>query len=240
MTATVKVDHFQELSKQEHVGAHYKNLPIFALPELHGFVVDKALAHVPENARVLDLASGSGAMTLRLLDNGFNVESTDLVDEGFRLHGQVPFYKADFNTNFHTAMKGPYDAVTALEIIEHLENPRHFLRECMALLKPGGLLFLSTPNIDTPRSVLRFIRKGHFRQFGEEDYRTSGHITPVSQWQLEKMVQEGGWIVKEMTSCGAPYGKGLRHISAKVVNMMMAGNPRLRGAILVAVLQKPL
>ena len=169
----------------------------------------------------------------------FAVKSADVVSEGFRLHGTIPFHHADFNTSFHENLGKAFDAATALEIIEHLENPRHFLRECMALLKPGGTLILSTPNIDTPRSILRFLTRGHFRQFDDMDYNTSGHITPLSQWQLEKMVQESGWLVKEFTSCGAPFGKGLRHIGAKALSLLMIPNPRLRGAIIVMVLQKP-
>ena len=40
-----------------------------------------------------------------------------------------------------------FDVVTATEVIEHLENPRLFLRDINRVLKPGGLCVLSTPNI---------------------------------------------------------------------------------------------
>lgn len=239
MTATVKVDHYHSLSHLPASGVAYKGLPIYALPELHETVGNTAIHYIPAGSRILDLASGSGALTLRLRDFGFQVESSDLVSEGFRLHGQGVFYPVDFNCDFYTAVNGPYDAITALEIIEHLENPRHFLRQCMAALKPGGTLILSTPNIDSPRSMLRFLTKGHFRQFGDEDYHSSGHITPLSQWQLEKMIEEGKWQVKKFTTCGAPFNSGFRHLAAKMLSALAARNPRLRGALLLLVLEKP-
>ena len=185
------------------------------------------------------MAAGSGAMARRLMDIGFTVHSSDLANDGFLLHGEVPFFCADLNEKFSDKFSAPYDGIVALEIIEHLENPRHFLRECYALLKPGGILILSTPNVDNPRSLLSLITRGHFRLFSENDYTVTGHITPVSQWQLGKMIVESGWTIKEMFCCGEPFGKGLRHLGAKFLSLMMAKNPHLRGTFLMTVLQKP-
>lgn len=236
--AHVQVEHYRKVVTAAEANGAYKGLPIFALPELHEVVGAKAGEYFPAQARVLELAAGSGAMTRRLLDQGFKVEAADVVPENFRLHGEAPFHALDLNQDFAGALTQRYPGLVALEIIEHLENPRHFLRQCALALEPGGVLVLSTPNIDTPRSVLRFITHGHFRQFGDEDYRVSGHITPISQWQMEKMIAEQGWDVLEWTSCGVAYGKGMRHLSAKLLALLMGRNPRTKGAITLLVLRK--
>jgi 2-polyprenyl-3-methyl-5-hydroxy-6-metoxy-1,4-benzoquinol methylase len=215
----------------------YKGLPIYALPELHLAAADLLEAGSVTKGRVLDLASGSGAFALRLIDRGFGVECADLVGDGFALEN-VKFHQLNFNHDFCNMVSGNYDAITALEIIEHLENPRHFLRQCWNMLRPGGVLVLSTPNIENPRSVWRFITSGEFRQFGDEDYKISGHITPVSQKQLRNMIAENDWELLEFTSVGAPYGGGLRHIGAKIISLAMSANKCQRGAILLLALRK--
>ncbi len=42
-----------------------------------------------------------------------------------------------------------FDAVTMLDTIEHLDNPLHALREACRVLKPGGILLIQTPDLDS-------------------------------------------------------------------------------------------
>jgi SAM-dependent methyltransferase len=55
-----------------------------------------------------------------------------------------------------------FDAVICTEGIEHLENHFAFLREVGCVLKPGGVLVLTTPNITALRSRVRFFFSGFF------------------------------------------------------------------------------
>ena len=55
------------------------------------------------------------------------------------------FGHADFNIDQLPFPEGKFDLVTCTEVFEHLENYRHALREAARVLKPGGLLVVSTP-----------------------------------------------------------------------------------------------
>src|SRR4029079_549027 len=49
-----------------------------------------------------------------------------------------------------------FDAVTCMELLEHVPDPAAFVRECATLLKPGGCLYVSTLN-RTPQAFLTAI-----------------------------------------------------------------------------------
>jgi SAM-dependent methyltransferase len=213
--ATIQVDMYRAASLIES-NQGYKGLRIHALPGLHEFVSDRFLSHVRVGASVLDLAAGSGAMTQRLLDKGYDVTATDYVSENFRLHGSVPFFQTDLNDYFSRGREAQYEAIIASEIIEHLENPRHFMRECFRLLRPEGVLVISTPNIDNAASLATFLRSGTFQWFSDKEYGRDGHLTPISQWQLGKCAKEAGFFEIETTSFGDQYGT-------------VRGSPRLLG-----------
>jgi len=53
------------------------------------------------------------------------------------------------------------DAVIAFNLLEHLENPFHFARECARVLKEGGYLFLSVPNGNTILDKISFFLTGN-------------------------------------------------------------------------------
>jgi SAM-dependent methyltransferase len=46
-------------------------------------------------------------------------------------------------------LEGEYDVVTVLSVLEHVNEPRAFLREVRRLLKPGGATYLIVPNVDS-------------------------------------------------------------------------------------------
>jgi len=64
----------------------------------------------------------------------------------------------DFNFDrFNPELYCQYDTVFCLEVIEHLQNPLFFMRELRSLIKPGGVIYLSTPG--RPRIIWN---KHHF------------------------------------------------------------------------------
>lgn len=221
---------------------NYKGLRIHASPGLHEFVADKLKKLAPNGGAALDLAAGAGAMSLRLKDMGFDVTATDYVYDNFRLHGTLPFVQMNLNADFSGQVGRKFDVIVALEIVEHLENPRHFLRECYKAIEPEGILVLSTPNVDNPVSRAFFVRYGTFLWFRDEDYSGDGHITPCSQWYLEKCIREVGFEWEWKSSYGDPF----RHLRkwpklrflAWILNKISELSHDLRGEVLTVALRK--
>ena len=116
--------------------------------------------NLPAGARVLDAPCGSGALTAALALQGYSATGADLDSDAAPLLGPS-FTKA----NLDAALPWPnehFDAVFCTEGIEHLENHFSFLREIRRILKPGGILVLTTPNITALRSRVRFFGSGFF------------------------------------------------------------------------------
>lgn len=92
-----------------------------------------------------------------------------------------------------------FDLVTCTEVIEHLRDFRGALREMHRVLRPGGALVLSTPNVLNLRSRLRYLFFGFFNLFGplhfgdERRHSTHGHINPVAYFYLAHALDAAGF-----------------------------------------------
>jgi len=90
-----------------------------------------------------------------------------------------------------------FDVTVAVEVIEHLENPSHFLREVRRTTKAGGCLILTSPNPESPASRNLFLKTGRFHWFleGNVEY---GHITPCFIWQIKFLARKLGFVIEEL------------------------------------------
>jgi SAM-dependent methyltransferase len=111
---------------------------------------------------VLDAPCGEGALALMLREKGIHVRALDIDQAAASLLGDA-FQIADLNQRLTLPDKS-FDVVVSVEGIEHLENPHSFLREVHRVLKDDGRLILTTPNIVSLRSRVRFLGSGFFHR----------------------------------------------------------------------------
>ncbi|MBI4527651.1 MAG: methyltransferase domain-containing protein [Deltaproteobacteria bacterium] len=94
--------------------------------------------------KILDFPAGEGKESNDLLEMGFRVIAADLFRP--KENARPEYVLADGNTVFPFRAVA-FDYVLSREGIEHLENQAQFLRECARVLKTGGKLVLTTPNV---------------------------------------------------------------------------------------------
>lgn len=82
------------------------------------------------------------------------------------------------------------DAACAVEVIEHLENPRAFVRELVRITRPGGWIVVTTPNQLSLLSLATLLSRGQFAAFQERDY--PAHRTALLETDLRRIAAECG------------------------------------------------
>lgn len=148
-----------------------------------------------KSGRLLDAGAGEGNLSAALSDMGFEVTSCDISPGDFRhgrcikvdLNGRMPFKDSQF------------DHAVCAEVVEHIENPHNLLRELNRVIKKGGTLVISTPNIANVFSRIKFLLTGKFFCFSDEERRL-GHLNPIAWWEMEEALQKHGFKVEKISS----------------------------------------
>lgn len=135
-----------------------------------------------------DVGAGRGELTERLVPYANTILMLDDYEEVDR-PSNAQFVKADLN-DFWNVPDNSVDFVFSLEVIEHIENPRHFMREIKRIMKPGGYGFVSTPNNLNFFSKLNFFIKGEHRFF--KDFSYPAHISVVTEVDFRRILNETG------------------------------------------------
>jgi len=150
--------------------------------------------------RHLDIGAGHGELISLLRERGLVQHSSacDYTQNLMQLK-DVAVSVANLNEQSLPFGTADFDLVTCTEVIEHLEHYRETLREMYRVLRPGGRLVISTPNILNLKSRIRFLVFGFYNLFGPLHLKesalhsTGGHINPVSSFYLIHSLRDAGF-----------------------------------------------
>lgn len=129
-----------------------------------------------EGLKILDVGCGGGLLSEPLATLGAQVTGIDAAKESIEVahhHGHQRGLTIDYRSvpleSLLPSEAESFDAIMALEIVEHVQGYEDFLKTCLQLLKPGGLLIISTLNrtlksyalgIVAAEYVLRWVPRG--------------------------------------------------------------------------------
>jgi len=145
---------------------------------------------------ILDIGCGNGAFLDLVRESGWTIAGVDIkLAEDARESG-CPLWEGrlqdiDFAGN-------TFDVVRLNHVLEHTQNPLEELKICRSILKPGGILFISVPNIDGLSPRLKSLQSRlHLKSHRWRHYAAMHHLFFFSPATLTMLVERAGFRVLE-------------------------------------------
>jgi 2-polyprenyl-3-methyl-5-hydroxy-6-metoxy-1,4-benzoquinol methylase len=155
---------------------------------IHALVASQ-LAARDAGGTLVDVGCGTGDLWRATRDRFTRGIGVDVVRYP-ELPPEIAFERADLDRDRLPLGDAVADVTAAVEVIEHLENPRAFVRELVRVTKQGGWVVVTTPNQLSLLSLLTLATKGQFSAFQRNDY--PAHRTALLEIDLRRIAEESG------------------------------------------------
>ena len=106
----------------------------------------RLLERRPAAARLLDVGCSSGAFLMAARRLGMEGEGVEISPQAAQTAREAGFRVFTGMLEDAGLADGAFDAITLIELVEHLAEPSRLLAECRRILRPGGILMVTTPN----------------------------------------------------------------------------------------------
>ena len=190
-----------ETLKENHdaVKERYSVKPSWAItdPETRAWITK----HIPTDSQILDIGSASGAALAELKKYGYkNISGIDLDNYLTQVTKEdfASFAYVNLNTERIPHPDKTFDHVIAFAVLEHLENAFHFARESARILKSGGYIVVTLPNIYRINSAANLFFKRYIQGYN----KYNDHIMLLTEEIFEKAFGGNFDLVKKFYSPG--------------------------------------
>ena len=162
-----------------------KEIKPISMPGIYQKFLPYFRKNLPDtDTHVLDVGAGHGAFSKEIYELGYQVTACDFAPEIFyfdkiKCHRANLMEALPFDDN-------SFNAIVAMEVMEHILDHEIFFREAQRVLKPSGVLFISTPNILSFKSRVRFLFTGFFYAFHPIDMPNSDGLQHVASLTLDQ------------------------------------------------------
>ena len=182
------------------------------------------------DAVVLDVGCGGGLLSEALAKEGAKVTALDLAPELIKvakLHRLESGVAVDYRLQSVEALAaeqpGSFDAITCMEMLEHVPDPAAIIAACASLLKPGGQLFLSTLNRTPAAFALAIVGAEYVARLlpkGTHQYQDFIKPAELAAWlrAADLQLQDVSGLAYE------PWRNGARLISRTDVNYLASAS----------------
>lgn len=164
------------ITDERILGENFNSIEEYFTYLRHLFAYEFANKHIPARSSILEIGCGSGYGTNLLSKNaekiiGLDVDKSTVERVSKRYNSKNCFFE------LYDGIRIPYadesfDVAVSFQVIEHIKNDKNIIKEIWRILKPGGIMIMTTPN-----RVFRLIGEGqkptnkfHIREYSPMEF----------------------------------------------------------------------
>ena len=178
-------DHYEGYSRDDYLSP----ITITRYEEL----LDKMEAF-RKTGKLLDVGCGIGYFLDQAKKRGWHVYGTEYTDTAVQICESKGIQMQQGPLNIAHYNKEEFDVVTSFEVLEHINNPIEEIENFKALLRPGGCLYLTTPNFN---SLLRYRLKEEYNVIAYPE-----HLSYYTPKTLRKLMRTVGFKTQKIYATG--------------------------------------
>ena len=176
--------------------------------------------------RAADVGCGAGLLAEPLARRGALVTGVDAAEENIeagRAHAMGQGLEIDYRVGGVEALSGPYDLITAMEVVEHVADVPAFLSGIANALAMDGLLVMSTPNRTGMSRLLLVQAAEAFGRIPKGTHDWDRFLTPE---ELTAALEVAGLEVTDVTGLGWSVTRGLHIGTDTSLNYLLTARRR--------------
>ncbi|MGB8216462.1 MAG: methyltransferase domain-containing protein [Candidatus Methanoperedens sp.] len=170
-----------------------------AVPEVEkGSRADVALKLLEKGDKLLDIGCGDGIVGYFVANDYKQIYGVDVSDIALKIAEKrgVITRKMNVNNDALPYEDNFFDAITCLDVIEHVFEPFNLITEIFRVMKNGGILIISTPNIRYWHHLFDMAINGRFpKTSGDVEHYDGGHLHYFTFRDIEEMLEKRGFKV---------------------------------------------
>jgi SAM-dependent methyltransferase len=200
------------------------------------------VARLDRRPRIVDVGCSRGDFVAAATASAFEAEGVEPAP-------QIAAAARAAGRKVHTGLleaqhfeNGQFDAVSLFEVVEHLRSPLELLQECRRILRPGGVMLISTGNAASWTARVMKARWDYFQM-----QKDAGHISFFNPLSMGLLAGRAGFELADVTTGRVRFAEkgdvpGPAYMIAKLAAEALALPARLcgRGHDMLAYLRKPL
>jgi 2-polyprenyl-6-hydroxyphenyl methylase/3-demethylubiquinone-9 3-methyltransferase len=157
------------------------------------------------NLDIIDIGCGGGLVTIPICELGANVTAIDAnkhnieasSEQAKKLNLKINFVNSTVEEYINISPKNLYDVVLCLEVVEHVANQEEFIQNLLKLIKPNGILILSTIN-RTMKSYAQAIIIAEYT-LKWVPINTHNHSKFLQPSELHNIIKQKDFYLKDLT-----------------------------------------